>query len=135
MLISDGVDSYSKHKFLELKKTLSQSDILVYSFGTLNPYADQIDGGRETLDELSRISGGKAYVNTQLEKIDEIFQVIYAELKWQYTIGFTPTIANGKYNKIKVILSPERAKEIIAKEPAMKGVKLKGRTREGYFAK
>lgn len=133
LLISDGVDKYSKHNFQELKKTLSQSDVLVYAYGTLDLSAFQIDRGHETLNEISRISGGKAYLPHPSVKVEEILQMIGSDLKHQYTLGFTPTITNSKFTKLKVTLSPEKAKDLLAKEPQLKELKLKARTREGYL--
>lgn len=134
LLISDGIDNSSKHKFQDIKHAFSQSDVIVYVLGTINNYsiAAIAGGGQDMFTQLSQISGGRTRYPHPSKINDTIFADIDFDLKHQYTLGFTPTITDGKYHKIKVTLSPENARELLLKEPSLKDVKLKARTREGY---
>ncbi|MEW6128950.1 MAG: VWA domain-containing protein [Acidobacteriota bacterium] len=135
-LISDGEDSYSKKSFEDLKKLLRQSEVMIYSLGVRDFFYEPLTGfGREVLEELARISGGKSYIPTQSKKFDEAVQEISLELQNQYTIGFNPIISDNKYHKIKVIVSPSPVQEVSTKDSTTQNMKLKARTREGYFAK
>src|SRR5689334_15995562 len=64
LLISDGQDNDSRYTFNELRKLLKESDVTLYAIGILSGS----DGGgalgmegQGILDELSGVSGGKAF--------------------------------------------------------------------------
>src|SRR6267378_4350307 len=64
ILISDGMDNMSKHKFTEVRDLLKNSDVLLYSIGIMddNTYGSSLgQEGEGILEELSYISGGKAF--------------------------------------------------------------------------
>jgi Ca-activated chloride channel family protein len=135
LLISDGLDKFSKHNFQELKKTLSQSDVMVYICAAHDSSAFQLELESEKLLELTSISGGRvSYLHPSIPT-EQIVRLLLLDLQYQYTFGFTPTIKNGKYNKIQIALSPVQAKDISPKASGTKELKLKARTREGYLAK
>lgn len=128
LLISDGQDNQSRYSFSEVRRLLKESDVVVYSIGIL----DGTDagsslgmGGQAYLDELSNISGGKAFFPSSGLEMDEIFERIALELRHQYSVGYRPTnfVNNGKWRKLKVKVTPPRGMP-----------RLFVRTREGYYA-
>jgi len=64
--------------------------------------------GQAILDELSIISGGRAYFPESRKQSDEVAEHLALQLRHQYVIGFTPTNAErgGKWNKVKIKVTP-----------------------------
>jgi Ca-activated chloride channel family protein len=85
--------------------------------------------GQAALDELSAISGGRAYLPKNIEEIKQVFDLVGQELRRQYMIGFRPPkdTADGKWHKIKVkVKAPLTAKG--------RKQTIYVRNRESYFA-
>jgi Ca-activated chloride channel family protein len=128
LLISDGQDNDSRYTFSEVRRLLKESDVVLYSIGILSG-GDQGGSlgleGQSILDELSSVSGGKAFFPNSAPEMDEIFEKIALELRHQYSIGYRPVnFANdGKWHKIKVKVQPPRGLP-----------RLSVRTKEGYYA-
>ena len=128
LLISDGQDNSSRYTFTELRRLLKESDVTVYSIGILDGSDAGSSMGMEgqgILDELSSVSGGKAFFPNTEAEMDEIFERIALELRHQYSIGYRPTnFANdGKWHKIKVKVTPPRGLP-----------RLFVRSKEGYYS-
>jgi len=128
LLISDGQDNNSRYTFNELRRVLKESDVVLYAIGILGG-SDMGSAlgmeGQGTLDELSGVSGGKAFYPRSGAEMDDIFEQIALELRHQYSIGFKPKnfVTDGKWHKIKVDVHPPRGLP-----------KLFVRTKQGYFA-
>jgi Ca-activated chloride channel family protein len=128
LLISDGQDNDSRYTFSEVRRLLKESDVVLYSIGILggnDPGSSLGLEGQGILDELSAVSGGKAFFPNSAPEMDEIFEKIALELRHQYSIGYRPNnFANdGKWHKIKVKVTPPRGLP-----------RLFVRSREGYYA-
>ena len=128
LLISDGQDNSSRYTFTELRRLLKESDVTVYSIGILDGSDAGSSMGMEgqgILDELSSVSGGKAFFPKTEAEMDEIFERIALELRHQYSIGYRPTnfANNGKWHKIKVKVTPPRGLP-----------RLFVRSKEGYYS-
>ena len=113
LLISDGQDNDSRYTFNELRKLLKESDVVLYAIGILSGSDAGSSLGMEgqgVLDELSGVSGGKAFFPHSAAEMDDIFEQIALELRHQYSIGYKPeTFTNdGKWHKIKVQLHAPR---------------------------
>lgn len=128
LLISDGQDNNSRYTFSELRRLLKESDVVVYSIGILggsDPGSALGMHGQALLDELSSVSGGKAFFPNTAAEMDEIFERIALELRHQYSIGYRPAnfVNDGKWHKLKVKVTPPRGLP-----------RLFVRSREGYYA-
>jgi Ca-activated chloride channel family protein len=128
LLISDGQDNNSRYTFSELRRLLKESDVVVYSIGILggsDPGSALGMHGQALLDELSAVSGGKAFFPNTAAEMDEIFERIALELRHQYSIGYRPSnfVNDGKWHKLKVKVTPPRGLP-----------RLFVRSREGYYA-
>lgn len=128
ILISDGQDNDSRYTFGEVRKLLKESDVVLYGIGILggnDPGSAQGMEGQSILDELSSVSGGKAFFPNSAAEMDEIFERIALELRHQYSIGYKPKSFNndGKWHKLKVKVTPPRGLP-----------RLFVRSREGYYA-
>lgn len=128
LLISDGQDNNSRYTFNEVRRLLKESDVVLYSVGILSGSDAGSSLGMEgqgILDELSSVSGGKAFFPRSSAEMDDIFEQIALELRHQYSIGYKPTnFANdGKWHKVKVKVTPPRGLP-----------RLFVRSKEGYYA-
>jgi Ca-activated chloride channel homolog len=125
LVISDGQDNNSRYTFNELRKALKESDVAIYSVGIEESGGSLAMEGSAILDEISGVSGGKAFYPRSGAEMDDIFEQIALELRHQYSIGYKPTnfAPNGIWHKIKVKVSPPRGLP-----------RLFVRSKEGYFA-
>lgn len=128
LLISDGQDNDSRYTFNELRKLLKESDVVLYAIGILSGADAGSSMGMEgqgVLDELSGVSGGKAFFPRSAAEMDDIFEQIALELRHQYSIGYKPEqFANdGKWHRVKVKVTPPRGLP-----------RLFVRSKEGYYA-
>lgn len=128
LLISDGQDNNSRYTFNEVRRLLKESDVVLYAIGILGgtDAGSQLGmEGQGILDELSNVSGGKAFFPRSPAEMDDIFEQIALELRHQYSIGYRPNnFANdGKWHKVKVKVTPPRGLP-----------RLFVRAKEGYYA-
>lgn len=128
LIISDGQDNASRYNFNEVRRLMKESDVVTYAVGII----DSSDAGSQVgiqgqafLDELTSVTGGKAFYPTSDVEMDEIFERIALELRHQYSIGYIPTDfqPDGKWRKVKVKVKPPRGLP-----------RLTVRSREGYYA-
>ncbi len=128
LIISDGQDNSSRYNFGEVRRLMKESDVVTYAVGITNggDAGSQLGmQGQAFLDELSSVSGGKAFYPTSDIEMDEIFERIALELRHQYSIGYTPNDfqPDGKWRKVKTKVNPPRGLP-----------RLTVRGREGYYA-
>ena len=129
LLISDGQDNDSRYTFNELRKLLKESDVTLYAIGILSGSDAGSSLGMEgqgILDELSGVSGGKAFFPRSAAEMDDIFEQIALELRHQYSIGYKPEtfVNDGKWHRVKVKVTPPRGLP-----------RLFVRSKEGYYAR
>lgn len=128
LIISDGQDNASRYNFGEVRRLLKESDVTVYAVGILDSrgsYTPEGLQGQAFLDELTSVTGGKAFYPQTNVELDEIFERIALELRHQYSIGYTPSdfSPDGKWRKVKTKVKPPRGLP-----------RLTVRGREGYYA-
>ena len=132
ILISDGEDNHSRYSFNQLRRSLQESDVAIYTIGiggyTPRRSMSQVvmeSLGRVVMDNLASISGGRAFRPWDTKEMDEAFEQIALELRRQYSIGYVPSnyVADGKLHRIRVTL---------AVPPSLS--RLVVRNREGYHA-
>jgi len=127
LLVSSGLDTFSKVNYDEARKIVENSGVPIYSINTgqlfLKKYDDgRLDPGRGTnyhgiaidrmelqmaqnrLKTFSESSGGKYFPVTFPGEIPGVLQSISALVRNQYSMGYTPTNTRqeGKRRKIQV---------------------------------
>src|SRR5712691_2218116 len=127
ILVSDGEDNDSRYSFNELRRSLRESDITIYAIGvSINflPRKGSLNG-REILEELASVSGGKAFFPSGASQMVEAFEQIALELRHLYSIGYRPSslTRNGDWHHLKVKVAP-----------TVEFPRLFVRSREGYYA-
>ena len=127
VLVSDGNDYGSRLKIEEALDAAQRGDVVIYGIR----YFDREfyfragamgGGGYGTLKKLGRETGGNVFEVTKKQPLQEIFDEIQAELRSQYSIGYTPSrgTTGGGFRKI----------ELNAKDKSLKVT-----TRHGYYPK
>jgi VWFA-related protein len=136
LIISDGQDHNSRHGYKELRRRVREFDVQLYGIAIADPYAEPRAGygrwvfedltrqtgrrtlpesadaafGRAALDELVRASGGTSY-SPRTESEPELFGIctrIAAEMRRQYTIGFSPTDSPAGATRHKLLVRVKR---------------------------
>jgi Ca-activated chloride channel family protein len=132
LVISDGQDNESHYRFSELRQRLKESDVLLYAIAinsAIDAYTYMGTRGRGILDEVAAISGGVAFFPDKPPHVRNIFDLIAAELRHQYSIGFIPATSTNKSEwrriKIKLNLPPDAPREM---------QHLLVRSRDGYYS-
>ena len=126
LIISDGQDNNSRYSFSQLRRSLMESDVIIYAIG-INGGAGGVLAmyGNLLLDELASVSGGKVFFPRNSAQMNEAFEEIALELRHQYSIGYRPPnfTVDGKWHRVKVTLVPPADEK-----------RLRIRHRQGYFA-
>ena len=132
VIVSDGGDNRSRYTFGEIKNSMLESDVQVYSMGIFDPEdqrkrTPEEKNGPHLLGELSEESGGKHFSVDNLDDLPAISSQIGEELRSQYILGYSPPNPDrdGKYHQIKLTLTT-------AAPAAFQALEL--RYRRGYFA-
>ncbi|HWQ33817.1 MAG TPA: VWA domain-containing protein [Blastocatellia bacterium] len=129
LLISDGQDNSSRYTYGELRKLLKEANVQIYCIGIVEMgggSGNSLDmQGQAILEEISQVTGGKAFFPRSPAELEDAVTRIALELRHQYSIGYYPTNAdrNGQWRKIKVSVKPPRGFP-----------HLTVRAREGYYA-
>jgi Ca-activated chloride channel homolog len=108
LIISDGGDNHSRYTENELKSAARESDVMIYSIGTIDRYQPTLEEihGPLLLSDISEMTGGRAYFLDHDAEMPDIARRIGIELRTQYVIGYTPEHPphDGKWHKISVKL-------------------------------
>jgi Ca-activated chloride channel family protein len=129
IIISDGQDNSSHYTQKEIKNLVRESDVEIFSVGTTEIWQSAAFSdmeGMEILDDISTMTGGKAYFPQNFDQMARVCRQIALGLRNQYSIAYVPSNASfdGSWRKLKV---------------KIKGIKDSGRfvlrARTGYYAR
>jgi Ca-activated chloride channel family protein len=101
VVFTDGEDRNSRIPIETAERTLESTDALLYAIGLGR--APDMAALRKILERLSEKSGGQAFFE-DLNKLDEVFDEIIADLSNQYLLGFRPTDDrhDGRWREVRV---------------------------------
>jgi Ca-activated chloride channel family protein len=151
VLISSGIDTFSKKNYGETRKLLQQDGVPVYAIGLMQALRDMADaagylGNIQRLDFLqadnamrtfSKETGGMAFFPRFLGEFPTIFQNIHQALRSQYVITYESTnkAHDGAFRKIKVeLVNPATNEPLPIKDEKGKPVKYQIYAKAGYKA-
>jgi VWFA-related protein len=109
IMLTDGQDEGSKLKLKDAIEAAQKADAIVYVllcadrggyFGSGMAYNGEFD-----MKKLTEATGGRVInVGNKFDKLREAFDQIAAELRSQYSIGYTPTNLkqDGSYRKLEI---------------------------------
>jgi VWFA-related protein len=151
VLISSGIDTFSKKNYGETRKLLQQDGVPVYAIGLMQALRDMADaagylGNIQRLDFLqadnamrtfSKETGGMAFFPRFLGEFPTIFQNIHQALRSQYVITYESTnkTHDGAFRKIKVeLVNPATNEPLPIKDEKGKPIKYQIFAKAGYKA-
>ena len=114
LIISDGGDNHSRYSEADIRQFVRESDVQIYALGVYDPVGvcptpEECDGPI-LLDEITRMTGGRAFPVQTLSDLPDTASKISMELRNQYVLGYRPSNLkhDGKYRKVKVKISAPR---------------------------
>ena len=122
VLYTDGGDTRSTIGFSDLMTLIRASDVTVYAIGFLNNQSSAVRAEqRARLHQIADATGGQAFFPATMKDIEANYDKIVAQIRAQYSLGYTSTNTklNGEWRKV----------EIKVKRPDVRI-----QTRKGYFA-
>jgi Ca-activated chloride channel family protein len=121
IVITDGEDNSSRYTFKEVKEYVKESDTQIYVIGEQG----ELGYGRGIINEIVRLTGGRAFFPHNFKQLDYFVDLIHTELRNQYVLGYIPLDQDfeGEWRKLQIKLDPPEGLP-----------KLSVRSREGYFA-
>jgi VWFA-related protein len=151
VLISSGIDTFSKKNYGEARKALQQDGVPVYAIGLMQAYRDLMEaygamGNIARLDFLqadnamrtfAHETGGIAFFPRFLGEFPTIFQNIHQALRSQYVLTYESSnkAHDGTFRKIKVeLVNPETNEPLLIKDEKNKPVKYQIMAKGGYKA-
>jgi Ca-activated chloride channel homolog len=84
LLITDGEDTRSRYSLVNVRNSIKESDVQIYAIGIVSSYySDFAQGrsGRAVLEEMTEITGGRAYFPNSVYELEDICTKIALELK------------------------------------------------------
>lgn len=121
IIISDGENNRSRYTAVDVREFAAESDVQIYAI----VQRGRLGYGLGVLQNITTLTGGRAFLPRYSEELDYYIDLIHAELRNQYVIGYVPSnkTHDGKWRNIVVrLLTP----------PGL--TRLSIRTRRGYFA-
>ena len=151
LVISSGIDTFSKLNYGETRKALQNAGVPIYAIGLMQAYRDilysygaisdsanmdflQADNQLRT---FTKETGGIAYFPRFYGQFPEIYRGISEVLRSQYVLTYTPsnTARDGKFRKIKVeLVNPENNQPLRINDEKGKPVKYEVLAKPGYTA-
>lgn len=112
LIISDGGDNNSHHKYREIKSMVRDSDVEVYAIGLFDTtffktYEEFM--GKKWLSEITDATGGRTVTVDNVSKMGEAAAAVSTEMRSQYVLGYRPSnsLTDGKRRQIKVrVINP-----------------------------
>ncbi len=151
VLISSGMDTFSKLTFDKTRKALQNANVPIYAIGIMQALREYYDargamGAIQRLDFLqadnqmrtfAKETGGQAYLPRFYGEFPSIFQSISQSLRNQYSLAYKPTntARDGKFRKIKVeLVNPATGEPLRIVDQKSKPMKYTIFAKPGYTA-
>jgi Ca-activated chloride channel family protein len=111
LIISDGGDNNSRYNEKDIKRLVKEADTQLYSIGIFDPYeyrsrTPEELNGPTLLNEMTELTGGRAFTVENLNDLPDIAAKIGMELRNQYILGYRPShkAHDARWRKIKIKL-------------------------------
>jgi Ca-activated chloride channel family protein len=111
LIVSDGGDNHSRYTEKDIKRLVREADTQLYSIGIFDPseYRSRTPeelNGPTLLNEMTELTGGRAFAAENLNDLPDIAAKIGAELRNQYVLGYKPSnrAHDARWRKIKIKL-------------------------------
>ena len=115
LIISDGGDNNSRYNEKDIKRLVREANTQLYSIGIFDPFGNRSRtpeelNGPALLNEVTELSGGRAFSVENINDLPDIASKIGSELRNQYTLGYRPSDKShdARWRKIKIKLRAPR---------------------------
>jgi len=143
LLITSGIDTFSKITYDTARKKLQEAGVPVYSISLLGIQRAMMPAepiaflqADNELKTFAKETGGAAFFPRFQGEYPEMFQQVQQALRQQYVITYSPsnTARDGTFRKIKVELVDSNGKPLPVKDEKGKPIKYQIMARAGYKA-
>jgi VWFA-related protein len=149
LLITSGIDTFSKITYDQTRKKLQESGVPIYSIGLMQMLRDLNDSrmaptarmdflqADNELRTFAKETGGAAYFPRFQGEYPGIFQMLHQSLRNQYVITYQPsnTKHDGAFRKLKVeLVNPATNEPLPVKDEKGKPIKYQIIAKTGYKA-
>ena len=149
LLISSGIDTFSKLTFDKTRRALQDAGVPIYAVGLMQAIREIMDaymGSIQRMDFLqadnqmrtfAKESGGMAFFPRFYGEMPGIFAAIQEAMRNQYVLTYTPSNQerDGKLRKIKVdLVNPENNEPLRVVDEKGKPIKYQIVAKSGYTA-
>jgi VWFA-related protein len=149
LLITSGIDTFSKLTYDQTRKKLQEAGVPIYSIGLMQMQREMADAsmsGPQRMDFLqadnelrtfAKETGGAAYFPRFQGEYPQIFQMLHQSLRNQYVLTYQPsnTKHDGAFRKIKVeLVNPATNEPLPVKDEKGKPIKYQIVAKSGYKA-
>ena len=147
VLITSGIDTFSKLTYDKARRSLQESGVPVYSIGILQLTREMAEArGANTIDFLqgdnelrtfAKETGGQAFFPRFMAEMPGAFAQINQALRNQYSLGYSPTnqAKDGKFRKISVqLVNPATNEPLRVTDQKGKPIKYTIVAKAGYTA-
>jgi Ca-activated chloride channel homolog len=151
LLISSGIDTFSKITFDQTRKKLQEAGVPIYGIGLMQTLRELIDarGGMGPIQRMdflqadnemrtfAKETGGAAFFPRFQGEYPSIFQAVHQALRNQYVITFTSSNKkhDGAFRKLKVeLVNPATNEALPVKDEKGKPIKYQIVAKAGYKA-
>ncbi len=148
VLLSSGVDTFSKLTFDKARKTIQEDAVPIYAIGLMQAMRIMSEGSMGPLQEMTFLqadnqmktfakeTGGMSFFPRFYGEFGSIFQSIQQSLRNQYSLGYAPTnvARDGKFRKIKVELVSSSGDPLKVTDDKGKPIKYQIICKAGYNA-
>jgi Ca-activated chloride channel homolog len=111
LIISDGGDNNSRYNEKDIKRLVREANTQLYSIGIFDPleYRNRTTeelNGPSLLNEVTELSGGRAFTVEKINDLPDIATKIGTELRNQYILGYRPSDKShdARWRKVKIKL-------------------------------
>jgi Ca-activated chloride channel family protein len=114
IVITDGEDNSSRYSAGEIREFAKELDVQVYAIGE----EGKLGTGHYEIQNIVNLTGGRAFFPNNFSELDYYIDLIHAELRSQYVVGYNPTnkVHDGKWRRIKIKLeAPQGLPKLIVK--------------------
>ncbi|MGD1070305.1 MAG: VWA domain-containing protein [Bryobacteraceae bacterium] len=147
ILITSGIDTFSKLTYDKTRKRLQDSAVPVYPIGILQlarevaeargaNMIDYLQGDNE-LRTFAKETGGQAFFPRFMQEMPNAFAQISQALRNQYSLGYSPTntAKDGKFRKITIqLVNPATNEPLRVTDQKGKSIKYTIVAKAGYTA-
>jgi len=147
LLVSSGIDTFSKLTYDKTRKSLQEAGVPIYSIGILQLTRTILEArgandiaflqGDNELRTFAKETGGQAFFPRFMGEMPGAFAAINQALRNQYSLGYSPTnqARDGKFRKISVQLwNPSTNEPLKVTDEKGKPIKYQIVAKAGYTA-